>query len=469
MALRNAWWMKAEPVASPPSSTSAQPHQLWPWNQASSGIRFEVLEAYLRDHSGSCCNIEVLSYTGSVLGWLYLGTLSNVSELLGRIEALDKSMQGSTFYIVKYAESEVIQALGHGLFITPRFFNQPYTRLTTVDPTPRQLLFSLQFMDMYPMGTRPSEAKRMGRSPGYQFRSSSTSRFDHVWHVTCIRLILLKKSVDEKSVGLVQVDSVDEAIADGLKILLLRKEEDSVYGSEPYAGWVRLLTNITYIVTFTWRAFFIEAERHILILSEECLNTNLTSIEQLHYSRELHQLTALWWQVRRRLVAAKDLLEQLSHYPFFSATTQGDNGDGGHETLKLLLHRNSKVIDDQISRCNEIAEQTNVLVSLIFSIATLQDTKAAVEESKAANSVAVSVQRVAMLTFLYLPLTLASSIFRMNITQITGSQSDSPLWAYFIVAVSLMCAAFGGLFTWKFSQSVLQRRASKLNHTSPKV
>lgn len=36
----------------------------------------------------------------------------------------------------------------------------------------------------------------------------------------------------------------------------------------------------------------------------------------------------------------------------------------------------------------------------------------------------------------------------MNIEQITGSNEDSPLWAYFVLAVSLMAATFGGWYIW---------------------
>lgn len=76
--------------------------------------------------------------------------------------------------------------------------------------------------------------------------------------------------------------------------------------------------------------------------------------------------------------------------------------------MRARLVRKVKILDDQIGRCNELAEQTQVLISLLFNIATLQDARAAVEESRAANEVAGSVRRVAVLTFVVLPLTLAS-------------------------------------------------------------
>jgi hypothetical protein len=91
-------------------------------------------------------------------------------------------------------------------------------------------------------------------------------------------------------------------------------------------------------------------------------------------------------------------------HPFFSDI----GGYSGRVAIEAYLGKQIKLVDNHIDRCNELAEQTNVLISLIFNIATLQDTKAAVEESKAANAFAASIRRVTMLTFVYLPLTLAS-------------------------------------------------------------
>lgn len=91
-------------------------------------------------------------------------------------------------------------------------------------------------------------------------------------------------------------------------------------------------------------------------------------------------------------------------HPFFSCIA----GYNGRVAIEGYLGKQIKMFEDHISRCNELAEQTNVLISLIFNIATLQDTRAAVEESKAANAFAASIRRITMLTFVYLPLSLVS-------------------------------------------------------------
>lgn len=68
-------------------------------------------------------------------------------------------------------------------------------------------------------------------------------------------------------------------------------------------------------------------------------------------------------------------------HPFFHSIADYN----GRIAIEGYLGKQIKMVDGHISRCNELAEQTNVLISLIFNIATLQDTKAAIEESKAAN------------------------------------------------------------------------------------
>jgi hypothetical protein len=103
-------------------------------------------------------------------------------------------------------------------------------------------------------------------------------------------------------------------------------------------------------------------------------------------------------------VATKDTVTHLIEHPFFKSI----NGFNGRVAIEEYLNKQVKVLDDHLTRCKELAEQTNVLISLIFNIATLQDTRAAVEESKAANNLSASIRRVTLLTFFYLPLTLSA-------------------------------------------------------------
>lgn len=116
--------------------------------------------------------------------------------------------------------------------------------------------------------------------------------------------------------------------------------------------------------------------------------------------QELHGLSPLWTSVRRQLTAIKDLIAQVLQHEI-------SDTESSHRTEMYYVKR-LQVVDDHINRCNDAAAQTNNLISLIFNIATLQESRAAVEESKAANAFTGSIRRVTMLTFIYLPLTLAS-------------------------------------------------------------
>ncbi|OAL00275.1 hypothetical protein IQ06DRAFT_143121 [Phaeosphaeriaceae sp. SRC1lsM3a] len=300
-------------------------------------------------------------------------------------------------------------------------------------------------MDRYDIGVKPAEASRLATSPCHRFRDSAGEYRNHVWHITCIRLAYLRNEDYPNTFrAVIQLDPVDSAMADGLTKLMTRDKEVSPDKAEEHAGLGQLIGHTFSIITFNWTAFLVEAESHLEGMSTTCLSPSLSPTLHLSTTRSLHHLLPLWTQARRRLIAAKDLAEQLTSHPFFASINGADNS----AAVRARLVRKVKILDDQIGRCNELAEQTQVLISLLFNIATLQDARAAVEESRAANEVAGSVRRVAVLTFVVLPLTLASSIFGMNVTEITGGDTDSPLWAYFVLAVPLMAATFGGWYLW---------------------
>ncbi|KAH9871761.1 hypothetical protein J1614_006017 [Plenodomus biglobosus] len=422
MALRDAWWMNAQPTnqtqTQPSLSDPKLPHLAWPGNLAGNGLSFDILEKTLRENPGRSCNVARFTYGLST-------TAANASHASDRIrprwgshktattaeallDLLRENVRGhDTWNVATSLQSESIQVFGHYLGITPRFFNFPYSRIRTGNTVEQYVCFSLQFMDKYQLGRKPTEAGRLATSPTYRFRNADGDYHSHEWHVTCMRLIFLKNERNENFRGLIQIDPLDDAIADGLKTLITKAEEQPSVEAELYSGLCQVLSETIYIVTYNWTAFFTEAETHIQVLSKKCVDTNLTGDEQLRYTRELHQLSPLWVQVRRCLTAAKDLVAQMIEHPFFAVIA----GFDGRIAIESYLRKHVKIIDDQITQCNEIAEQTNVLISLIFNIATLQDTRAAVEESKAANAFAASVRRVTMLTFVYLPLTLAAVSF----------------------------------------------------------
>lgn len=121
-------------------------------------------------------------------------------------------------------------------------------------------------MEKYPAGHKPVEASRSVTSPSHCFRSAAGGNQPHTWHVTCIRLIFIKSDDGNRFKGLFQVDSLDNAISDGLKTLITRQEEIPTGDAEKYAGLGQILSCSIYIVTFTWTAFLEEAEAHLQIL-----------------------------------------------------------------------------------------------------------------------------------------------------------------------------------------------------------
>jgi hypothetical protein len=97
--------------------------------------------------------------------------------------------------------------------------------------------------------------------------------------------------------------------------------------------------------------------------------------------------------MRRHLTAAKDLVTQIVEHPFF-----GDDLDE-RSVRENFLRNKVQVLDNHLTRCHEATEQTKALSEYLFSIATLEESRLAVEETKAANTLAGSIRRVTMTFF----------------------------------------------------------------------
>jgi hypothetical protein len=123
-------------------------------------------------------------------------------------------------------------------------------------------------MDKYELGKKPLEAQRSDTSPSYRFRRTTNDHQAHEWHVTCIRLIFVRGQ--DRFSGLAQVDPLDNAVSEGLKMLMTRDEEIPPGDAEKFAGLGQILSETIYIVTFTWTIFLDEAEAHLQILVSLC-------------------------------------------------------------------------------------------------------------------------------------------------------------------------------------------------------
>ncbi|OAG01310.1 uncharacterized protein CC84DRAFT_1228289 [Paraphaeosphaeria sporulosa] len=451
MALRTAWWMQTLPNPASQSQTQPatantpnQPHQTWPKNLNTTGISFAVLEETLRKSRATACRIEKLRFVpglsadGKHARWTPCTTVNSNNDLIALIQEADPQDVHSVFF-------EAIQILGYYLDLTPRFFNFPYTLLSTGNAVEQYVFFSLQLFERYEGKRVPAEATRSDASPTARFRAA-TGMHGHTWHVTRIALLFARSLDRKKFRGLVHLDPLDTTIAEGLQKLMTRDEQIPPGEAEAYAGLGQILSEVMYITTFNWGVFLAEAELHLQILSQKCIDEDLDIDAQLMYTRELHQLSPLWVQVRRRLVCVKDLAGQMLVHPFFADI----NGHNGRVAIEGYLTKQVNMVEDHITRTKELEEQTGVLISLIFNIATLQDTRAAVEEGKLANAFTASIRRVTLLTFVYLPLMLAASIFGMNLREMTGDRDSllPSIWWYFIIAALLMLATFIAWFFW---------------------
>ncbi|KAF5573533.1 metal ion transmembrane transporter [Fusarium subglutinans] len=350
---------------------------------------------------------------------------------------------------------KAVRALGHYLHITPRFFNFPYVPTSTGNHVADYAFFHLQFMDMYPPKIKPSEATRNQNSPHAQFNLGQ-GLTKHTWHITKVDLIYWNEKVEatgsNRGMGLISLDPVDDIIYKGLCKLMTRKETIPPGKWEEEFGLGQVLSEMFHIISVNWNTFLDEAEQHLQHI-------------QKSYSLALHQLSPLWSEVRRRIVSAKDTAKQMMSHPFFTAV-------GGAESISSYLKKIILTLNDYETRTHELDTNTNILINLIFNLATFNDTAAAIQESKAANYLAASIRRVAMLTFFYLPLQIAASIYGMNINEITGGDGDHHIWEYVILSLVLMGLTFLFWYAWKavpmlFTLRLLSRRQSFPTGLSP--
>ncbi|KAF3106862.1 hypothetical protein TWF103_005947 [Orbilia oligospora] len=124
------------------------------------------------------------------------------------------------------------------------------------------------------------------------------------------------------------------------------------------------------------------------------------------------------------------------------------------------------MLEDNVERLDSLPEKTKALNSLLrhvddvmfdagFNLANLRDSRAAVEEARAANAVATSLQCITSLTFVYLPITLAATIYGMNLSPITGDEGQKGIWAFFAVSAGLLVVTIGVLDIWIWKSQIV--------------
>ncbi|KAI9680373.1 MAG: hypothetical protein M1829_001259 [Trizodia sp. TS-e1964] len=277
----------------------------------------------------------------------------------------------------------------------------------------------------------------------------------HTWYVTRINLIFSRTPDGKHFNGLVHLDPLDTVLRDAIRILAMQNEPSISFNDPKSLGVGLIFSEMIYLINLNWGAFLKEAEEYIALLGEYCVHSELSAADQLMYTRELHQVIAQWAEARRRIVSAGNVARQMIEHPFFVALDIR-TGIEGH------ISRNAASLADFVVRIDEIKAQTQVLISLIFNIATLQDTRAAVEEARAANQLAQSIRRVTFLTFVYLPLSLATGILGMNVVEISGAQDSTAIWVYFLISVLLLGLTMGIWWSWSKVEASPKRRKGRV-------
>jgi hypothetical protein len=234
-------------------------------------------------------------------------------------------------------------------------------------------------MDRYTGNDVPAEVLKMPNSPKLSF-PTTPGQVVSTWYVTRLALIFVRASDEVHVNGVCVIDPQDKSILQTLQILF-PKAEDRVPGPiAEYATLGAILTEVFYIITYTWGVFLDGAARHIQALvsrppllgepglhtlmgpatvqGKKCVETELSSAQQLAYTRELHGIAPLWVEVRRRILAARDAAKQMTGHPFFAALD-------AQTSITSYLEKVIATLEDHLERTKELAEETNVIISLV--------------------------------------------------------------------------------------------------------
>jgi hypothetical protein len=86
----------------------------------------------------------------------------------------------------------------------------------------------------------------------------------------------------------------------------------------------------------------------------------------------------------------------------------------------------------------------------------------AIQESRRSIKEAVSVKRLTQLAFVFIPLSYASSLFGMNINEMTGNGSS--LWIFVVTSLALLISA---MCFWGLSSTIQRRWARHMEERHP--
>ncbi|KAF3105906.1 hypothetical protein TWF102_001810 [Orbilia oligospora] len=266
-----------------------------------------------------------------------------------------------------------------------------------VDNTSENHCLDFQFLGLYTKAERPFEASRASTSPKFSFSDLKTG-VRREWLVSRISLFAKRRSNDTYY-SLLYLDPVDIGLVGALKTLLLGNEDGIPLTKSDHITGV--ISSVIYMMASVSSQFLQDAEEYLQSLTIPDLERVPSLQGLMEATRKLHELLDLWREARRRVFAVQTLTRDIVTHPFIVA-------EGLRESMEVSLRKSRGMFEYQVDTIDDLIEKTKVHISLIFNIATLYDSRAALEESKAANKFASSVQKITSLTFVYLPIALAA-------------------------------------------------------------
>ncbi|KAK6340059.1 hypothetical protein TWF730_001832 [Orbilia blumenaviensis] len=222
--------------------------------------------------------------------------------------------------------------------------------------------------------------------------------------------------------------------------------------TKPYgaAGSLSVIPKFLSVLVRLSSEFLEDAESHLQLLTDEILSNTpeKPTVEfQMNVTKTIHKLLTLWAEVRRRTTVVLNLMKRLLSSRFvktnFSHPDNRIDGflEGSFQELQLELQ-------DHLGKIDILVEKTKALNSLVFNLANLYNSHAAIEEAKAANTAATSVHRITSLSFVYLPITLAATIYGVNLSPNTGDEGQNGIWVFIVVSIGLLLVTLPVLCVW---------------------
>ncbi|KAF3112569.1 hypothetical protein TWF103_002816 [Orbilia oligospora] len=376
------------------STKSAQNYLIWPDYQVQPYPDLKELLEHLGEFKMDSCKVEMFRSSGKDGARWFRCKKVGKRNLVENLETLLDLLRSEAQLVDNTSENHCLDAY-HKASLQIYGLKTAGIACGLTDKT--GMFFSFQFLGLYTKAERPFEASRASTSPKFSFSDLKTG-VRREWLVSRISLFAKRRSNDTYY-SLLYLDPVDIGLVGALKTLLLGNEDGIPLTKSDHITGV--ISSVIYMMASVSSQFLQDAEEYLQSLTIPDLERVPSLQGLMEATRKLHELLDLWREARRRVFAVQTLTRDIVTHPFIVA-------EGLRESMEVSLRKSRGMFEYQVDTIDDLIEKTKVHISLIFNIATLYDSRAALEESKAANKFASSVQKITSLTFVYLPIALAA-------------------------------------------------------------